>query len=303
MFDLYIQYEYWFAAAQLGLAMLGMGATLRVRDFTAIARDPRGVIIGMVLQLIAVPALAALFLTVFELDPGVAIGLALCAAIPGGTMSNVFTFLGRGHVALSIGLTGVTTIACLLTTPIILRLLIAQHMPDDFVMPAAQIAREIALILLLPLVLGMLCLRLMPAIAPTLSRTCIRGSVFIILLILIGATGSGRVDLVRFGSYNLMIVLLFMLLLASMSLLLPRLLKVNRPDTTAINIEVTVRNGNLGLLIKASLFPALVGVADPIGDNVLFTVLVYGGAALLVGVGQIYLHRYLNRREVVSYPP
>ena len=303
MFDLYIQYEYWFAAAQLGLAMLGMGATLRVRDFTAIARDPRGVIIGMALQLIAVPALAALFLTVFELDPGVAIGLALCAAIPGGTMSNVFTFLGRGHVALSIGLTGVTTIACLLTTPIILRLLIAQHMPDDFVMPAAQIAREIALILLLPLVLGMLCLRLMPAIAPTLSRTCIRGSVFIILLILIGATGSGRVDLVRFGSYNLMIVLLFMLLLASMSLLLPRLLKVNRPDTTAINIEVTVRNGNLGLLIKASLFPALVGVADPIGDNVLFTVLVYGGAALLVGVGQIYLHRYLNRREVVSYPP
>ena len=303
MFDLYIQYEYWFAAAQLGLAMLGMGATLRVRDFTAIARDPRGVIIGMALQLIAVPALAALFLTVFELDPGVAIGLALCAAIPGGTMSNVFTFLGRGHVALSIGLTGVTTIACLLTTPIILRLLIAQHMPADFVMPAAQIAREIALILLLPLVLGMLCLRLMPAIAPTLSRTCIRGSVFIILLILIGATGSGRVDLVRFGSYNLMIVLLFMLLLASMSLLLPRLLKVNRPDTTAINIEVTVRNGNLGLLIKASLFPALVGVADPVGDNVLFTVLVYGGAALLVGVGQIYLHRYLNRGEVVSYPP
>ena len=303
MFDLYIQYEYWFAAAQLGLAMLGMGATLRVRDFTAIARDPRGVIIGMVLQLIAVPALAALFLTVFELDPGVAIGLALCAAIPGGTMSNVFTFLGRGHVALSIGLTGVTTIACLLTTPIILRLLIAQHMPADFVMPAAQIAREIALILLLPLVLGMLCLRLMPAIAPTLSRTCIRGSVFIILLILIGATGSGRVDLVRFGSYNLMIVLLFMLLLASMSLLLPRLLKVNRPDTTAINIEVTVRNGNLGLLIKASLFPALVGVADPVGDNVLFTVLVYGGAALLVGVGQIYLHRYLNRGELVSYPP
>ena len=302
MFDLYIQYEYWFAAAQLGLAMLGMGATLRVRDFTAIARDPRGVIIGMVLQLIAVPALAALFLTVFELDPGVAIGLALCAAIPGGTMSNVFTFLGRGHVALSIGLTGVTTIACLLTTPIILRLLIAQHMPDDFVMPAAQIVRAIALILLLPLVLGMLCLRLMPAIAPTLSRTCIRGSVFIILLILIGATGSGRVDLVRFGSYNLMIVLLFILLLASMSLLLPRLLKVNRPDTTAINIEVTVRNGNLGLLIKASLFPALVGVADPIGDNVLFTVLVYGGAALLVGVGQIYLHRYLNRGEVVSYP-
>ena len=73
-------------------------------------------------------------------------------------MSNVFTFLGRGHVALSIALTGVTTVACLVTTPIVLGLLIAQHIPVEFTMPAGQVALEIALILLLPLTLGMLFL-------------------------------------------------------------------------------------------------------------------------------------------------
>ena len=231
-----------------------------------------------------------------------AIGLALCAAIPGGTMSNVFTFLGRGHVALSIALTGLTTLACLVTTPIILSVLVAQHMPADFVMPAAQIATEIALILLLPLMLGMVFLQLFSAYAPSFSKGCIRTSVFVILLIIIGATGSGRVDYEQFGGYNLLILFGFLMILATASWLLPHLLGVSRPDTTAINIEATVRNGNLGLLIKASLFPAVVGTPDPIGDNVLFTVLIYGGAALLLGVAQIYIHKYRNRAEALSYP-
>ncbi len=90
--------------------------------------------------------------------------------------------------------------------------------------------------------------------------------------------------------------------MATVSWLLPQLLGVNRPDTTAINIEVTVRNGNLGLLIKASLFPALVGTPDPIGDNVLFTILIYGGAALMLGIAQIYIHKYRNRAVALSYP-
>ncbi|MEH6584537.1 MAG: bile acid:sodium symporter [Halioglobus sp.] len=303
MFDLYIQYEYWFAAAQLVLAMLGMGATLRVRDFVAVLKSPRGILVGMSLQLLMVPLAAALFLTVLELDAGVAIGLALCAAIPGGTMSNVFTFLGRGHVALSIALTGVTTLACLVTTPFILALLISQHMPADFAMPTAQIAREITLLLLCPLLLGMLFLHYIPGKAAALSKNCIRGSVFVILLIVIGATGSGRVDVEAFGAFNLVVVLALIVTLSLLSFLLPRLLKLETRDTTAINIEVTVRNGNLGLLIKASLFPAVLGSADPIGDQVLFTVLLFGGYAMLVGMAQVYLHRYLNRRQAMSYPP
>lgn len=301
MFQFYIQYEYWFAAAQLGLAMLGMGATLRFGDFAAVATNPRGILVGVTLQIVGVPLLAALFLWGLELDTGVAIGLALCAAIPGGTMSNVFTFLGRGHVALSITLTGLTTIACLITTPIILTLLVAQHLPADFVMPAGQITMEIASILLLPLILGMLCLQWLPNFAPGFSKACIRTSVFVILFMLIGATGSGRIDLDSFGQLNLIIVLLFLAAVSFLSWLIPHLCKVKRADNTAINIEATVRNGNLGVLIKASLFPAALGVSDPIGDNVLFTLFAYVGAALLLGVGQIYLHRFLNRNEAIQH--
>jgi len=302
MFDFYITYEYWFAAVQLGLAMLGMGATLQLRDFAAVFLRPRALLIGTAVQLLCVPLVVWALLAIFSPVAGLAVGLALCAAIPGGTMSNVFTFLARGHVALSIALTSVTTLACLLTTPIILGLLIAEHMPPGFVMPAGQIAIEISLILLLPLMLGMLFLYLRPRWAPVFARSCIRGSVFIIVLIVIGASGAGRIDMEKFGLANLTVVLLLVLLLPLVSWFVPRLLGLDRPDSTAINIEATVRNGNLGLLIKASLFPAVVGEVDPLGDMVLFAVLIYGGLALLVGVAQIYLHGYFNKREQSAAP-
>ena len=300
MFSYYLEYEYWIAAAQLVLAMLGMGATLRVRDFVEVIKSPWPISVGVVVQVVAVPVVAALFLFALELDTGVAIGLAMCAAIPGGTISNVFTFLGRGHVALSIGLTGITTLGCLVTTPIVLGLLITQHMPPDFSMPAGAIAREIGLALLLPLVLGMIFLSIKPAWAPTLSKYCIRTSLGLILVIAVGATGSGRVDLEKFGLYNLAVVMAFMLLLATMSWVLPRLLGLVNRDITAINIEVTARNASLGVMLAASMFPATAVGVESTGANALFTVLIYGGAGILAGLVLVRIHRYLNRDERVG---
>jgi BASS family bile acid:Na+ symporter len=301
--DLYIRYEYWFAAVQLALAMLGMGATLQFRDFAAVFLSPVPLAVGLGVQVVLVPLVAWLLILGLSPPAGLAIGLALCAAIPGGTMSNVFTFLARGNAALSIALTVVTTLGCLVTTPIILGLLIGQQMPPDFVMPRGQIATEIALILLLPLLLGMVFLQWQPARAGLFSKLCIRASIGVIVLIVIGATGAGRIDIEQFGTDNLSAILLLILTLASVSWLVPRLLRQQRADVTAVNIEVTLRNGNLGLLIKASLFPAVAGVADPVGDMVLFTVLIYGGLALPLSVVQVYLYGRLNRASERAEQP
>jgi BASS family bile acid:Na+ symporter len=295
MFDFYIRHEYWFAASQLALAMLGMGATLRVRDFVAIVRQPTALAYGLAIQVILVPLFAWAVIMAWAPTAGVAVGLALVAAIPGGTMSNVFTFLARGNVALSITLTAVTSFLCLVTTPIILGLLISHHVPGDFDMPAGKIALEITLILMLPLLLGMVVLEVFPANAGRFSKFCIRASIFVILLIIIGASGAGRIDFSQFSGRDISIVLVFIAGLATFSWFAPRLLGLNSPDSTAVNIEVTFRNGNLGLLIKASLFPAVVGVPDPIGDMVLFTVLLYGAMVFPVAAAQVYLHGLRNK--------
>ncbi len=295
MFDFYVQHEYWFAAAQLILAMLGMGATLSPSDFGRVFADPRGLGVGIVLQLVMVPLLAYGFITMLEGGVGgtvgLAVGLAVCASIPGGTVSNIFTYFARGHIALSIALTAATTVACLVTTPIILGLLITQYLPEGFVMPAGRIAAEIGLCLLLPLVLGMAYLRFLPGTSGLFSRWCIRGSLFVIGLIVIGALGAGRLDLQSFGLVNIGWVFAFALLLMIISRVVPRLLGNSWQDTVAINIEITVRNTNLGLLIKASLFPAAVGVADPVGDHALFAILLYGGVMLIFGGCLIGLYR------------
>lgn len=294
MFNFYLEYEYWFAVTQLVLAMIGMGATLTVADFKDVLLEPKAATIGMVIQLVVVPVIAFITINTLGIVGGVAVGIALLAAIPGGTVSNIFTHFAKGNTALSITITSITTVACLVTTPLILGLLISRYMPESFEMPAGQIAIEIGLCLLVPLAVGMLYLRLQPNTAETFSKLCIRGSLLVIIMIVVGSLGAGRLDWKAFGLNNIVVVIGFMAAIAIINYLLSRLLGLSKADSTAIEMEVIVRNINLGLLIKASLFPAVVGQKDPVGDIVLFSLLLFGGLQLLIGAGLIAFHR--NRK-------
>ena len=291
MFSFYLVHEYWFAAAQLSLAMLGMGATLTFKDFKGIIKTPRAFTIGMGLQLLMAPLVAFLFISFSGAAVGVLIGLALLAAIPGGTVSNIYTYLAKGNIVLSIAITAITTIGCLVTTPIVLNLLISQHMPADFVMPVGKIASEICLFLLIPLGLGMALYAKYPKHAETISKFGIYGSIFVIVLIIIGSAGAGRLDLSVFGTSNILIILAFALTLSALSIIIPKLMRLPTKDGAAIQIEITVRNTNLGLLLNASLFPA----GHALGGTVLLTLLLYGALMLLLGGGLIIYNRRIHK--------
>lgn len=287
----YVEHEYWFAAFQLVTAMLGMGATLTARDFRDVVREPRAVTLGMVVQLIMVPLATFWFLRVLGVHDGVAVGVALIASIPGGTTSNIFTYLARGNSALSISITGLTTLACLVTTPLILAALISDQLPADFTMPTAKIVNEIAFTLLLPLALGMFYLYLYPRSAVAVSKWCIRASLLGIALIVIGSMSAGRLNIEAFGLDNVLLVVCFTLMLSVTGWLAPRLFRLARPDSNAIAFEVIVRNINLGVLLKASLFPASTVATAQLGDTVLFTLLLYGGLQLTIAPLMIMLYR------------
>lgn len=289
--DLFLSYEFELAAVQLALAMFGMGATLTLADFKDVMREPRAVSLGLVVQLLLVPLVAFLFIKVSGVVGGVAVGIALIAAIPGGTTSNIFTFMARGNSPLSISITGLTTLACLVTTPLILSLLIGEYLPAGFTMPTGQIVRDIALILLLPLAVGMLCLRLLPNSAGRISKWSIRGSLFAILLIVVGSSMAGRLNADAFGNENIVLVTVFTLLLIIVGRVVPIIAGLSKADGIAIEMETTVRNTNLGVMIKASIFPVVVGGANQVGDMVFFTVLLYGGLQMLIAAGLIFLHR------------
>ncbi len=162
MGDLYVEYEYVITFVQLAMAMFAMGATLHLRDFRAVIVLPRSFLTGLGAQMVLVPLLAYALLRLFDLDPGVAIGLAIIAAVPGGTVSNVFTYAGKGDVALSIALTAVTSLACVVTVPFVLEWLVGSYVAPSFGLPRGRIAAEIVLTLLVPLAIGMGVLRRWP---------------------------------------------------------------------------------------------------------------------------------------------
>ena len=279
---LFFRYEYPLAAAQLIFAMIGMGAALSVSDFARVIRVPRAVAIGLAAQLVLIPLLALAVSEGLDLPAGLAVGLVLVAAVPGGAMSNVFTYFARGNIALSIVLTAVTTIACLVTTPIVLRLLMGRHLPTDVDMPEGQISLEIGFFLLGPLALGMLVGAQWPTWRTAISRWGIRASVLCIVLIAVGSIAADRVDSAGHGVRALVAMLAFAFLALQVGLLVSALGGLSRADRIAIGTETTIRNTNLGLLIKASLFPAVPGVVDPVADAALFVVLLYGVFAFAV---------------------
>ena len=163
LFELFSQYEGTLAAMQLVLAMLGMGATLQVSDFRQIGSRPHSLVIVLIAQYLLFPICAVLLARLLALPPGVALGLLVLTVMPSGALSNLFTYLGKGNVALSIASTLASMLTCLLVTPLVLAWLGSATLPGGFRVPTRDVVEGIVYFLLLPLIAGMIVRRLYSA--------------------------------------------------------------------------------------------------------------------------------------------
>jgi BASS family bile acid:Na+ symporter len=139
-----------FIGPGLGLIMLGMGLTLRVVDFAAVARQPKLVALGVAAQFLIMPLSGWAIAKTFQLEPGLAIGLILVACCPGGTASNVICYLAKANVALSVLLTMSSTVVAVVATPLLTRWLAGAWLPVD----AWALFRSMLVVVLLPLACG-----------------------------------------------------------------------------------------------------------------------------------------------------
>lgn len=300
-FEHYPKYHYFVASSQLVLAMLSMGLQMRPRDFSEIVLEPVPMLVGVGYQLVVIPLLTALLVALVSVPPEIAVGLFLIAALPGGSMSNIYTFLGKGNAALSVALTGVTTLLALFTAPLILRIFVSDFLPDQLVMPVAPIMREIFLFLVLPLVVGMGLGRLLaPMHAAFLSRWLLRACLLVLALLVLGSFGSGHIEAGSYGWRIPALILLYCLVIQIFTLRTSlHLLKFPLRDSCAIGIESCMKNINLGLLVAASLF-RLEGPEADFGGGVLFVLFFYGGVSLIVSAAPALYNYRAVRRERVS---
>lgn len=168
----------------LGVVMFGMGLTLKLEDFKVVFSRPKDVIIGCLAQFIVMPLLAWLLARGFSLSDELALGVVLVGCCPGGTASNVITYLAKGDLALSVGMTGVSTLLAPLLTPFLTWLLVGQHVNVDMV----SMFLSILWVVILPIVAGLLFRSLLPkftesavAYLPALSSLAIAFIVAIVV--------------------------------------------------------------------------------------------------------------------------
>jgi BASS family bile acid:Na+ symporter len=236
----------------LGLVMFGMGMALRIDDFRIVFSRPRDVAIGCLAQFTVMPLLAWVLSRLFALDEALTVGVVLVGCCPGGTASNVITYLAKGDLALSVGMTATSTLLAPFVTPLLVWLLVGQTVDVE----VAGMLLSIFWVVILPIVAGLAFKWLWPnaseratAYLPAFSSIAI----CVIVLIIIAANAS---KLLEGGLIIILVVVLHNLCGLSMGYLVGRLLRLPAAKRKAISIEVGMQNSGLASSLATLHFAA-----------------------------------------------
>lgn len=237
----------------LGVVMFFMGLTLTLPDFTRIAKRPWVVAIGLGAQYIIMPLAGWLVATALGLPPELAVGVILVGCAPGGTASNVVTYLGRGDVALSVTITTCSTLLAPLLTPVLTLWLAGQFMEVS----AAAMMMSIVKTVFVPVVAGVLIRtlagRLVDAIMPVLPWLSTLAITFIVAIVVAGSAGA----LVSAGVLVIVAVILHNCVGLSMGYAIGRLTGLSAPERRALTFEVGLQNSGLAATLATTYFSPL----------------------------------------------
>ena len=261
----------------LMLVMFGMGLTLSIRDFIPVFTHPKYVLLGTVAQFTIMPLLAWGLSIVFGLDTALMAGVVLVGTCPGGTSSNVITYLSRGDVALSVGMTSVNTLLAPFLTPAITYLILRATISVDVVAMFISIVQ----VVIIPIVLGFAINKLFPKITETLSDILPAVSVTAICLIVACVVSHNSERILSTGWLVFAVVILHNILGYLCGFILGKMLGLDTARVKAISIEVGMQNSGLATSLAASTFPNLAMATVP---GALFSVWHNISGALLASI-------------------
>ena len=277
--------------AVLGVIMLTMGMTLKDEDFKVLAARPWDIAIGALAQFVIMPLLAVGITHLFGLDRGIAIGLILVGCCPGGVSSNIMTFLCKGDVAFSVGMTTVSTLLAPLTTPLLMLYLAGEMVKVD----AMGMFKSVLIVTLLPVGLGFLLnkafgkrqgygemMKVMPGVA-VIGLACIVGGVM--------AAYGGQI--LKSGAWIFAAVFMHNSLGYALGYASGVAARFSRPKKRTISIEVGMQNAGLATVLAGKHFPACPEAAIASAVSCVWHSI---SGALLAGVFN-FLDRLTERRK------
>ncbi|MGC4994804.1 bile acid:sodium symporter family protein [Nocardia salmonicida] len=255
----------------LAIIMFGLGLTLTTGDFRRIGREPKAVLVALVLQIFVLPAIAFGLVTFFGLDPLLAVGVMLLAASPGGTTANLFSHLFRGDVALNITLTAINSILAVVTIPIITNFAIAHFgVAGDVGLQFGKVLQVIAIVLI-PVAVGMIVRRFTSTFAARADRPVRIFSIVVLALVSIGALVSERDNVADYARQVGLVTGLFCLSSLALGYAGARILKLGRPQAIATSMEVGIHNTTVALTIAISVL----GSTEVAIPSAVYSILMY----------------------------
>ena len=243
----------------LMLVMFGMGLTLRFEDFALVFTRPKDIIVGCIAQFTIMPLLAFALGKAFNLETGLLVGVILVGTCPGGTASNVITYLSKGDLALSVGMTSINTILAPFLTPAITYLLLKESIHVD----VGSMFLSIATVVIVPIGLGLLINKFFDKYTEKIKSVLPCVSIIAIALIIATIIAHNSQKILTTGAIVFAVVILHNLLGFGCGFGLAKLLRLNPAKTKAISIEIGMQNSGLASSLAGTAFPSLAMATVP----------------------------------------
>ncbi|MGX1110774.1 BASS family bile acid:Na+ symporter [Pseudoalteromonas sp. MBR-15] len=239
----------------LFIIMFGMGLGLKKKDFGALFLSPKALILGLTCQMLLLPMVAFLLAMGLKLPSELAIGLILVACCPGGVTSNLYTYLFKGDLALSISLTTLATFISPFTLPFIVHFAMSSFsVPgNEFTLPIVKTIIQMLAITLLPVTIGMLFNNLKPHLSSKIEPLIRRLSSVFLVIIVVAIIHKNADLMFSFFATSGLATLTLNLTTLMLGLFFAKISGLSQPQQMSIAIEVGLQNGTLAILIASTL--------------------------------------------------
>ncbi|WP_173917357.1 bile acid:sodium symporter family protein [Halobacillus sp. Marseille-Q1614] len=244
----------------LGIIMFGMGLTLSKKDFQEVFRRPKDVAVGGFAQFLLMPLLAFLLGTILPVSTEVAVGVILVGCCPGGTASNVITYLSKGDTALSVAITSVSTLLAPIMTPALMFLFASQWLPVS----AGDMFLSIVNVVLVPIILGLIVRAVLGSKINAGIKSVPMISVVAIVAIVAAVIGLNKDQILQSGPLIFAIVAMHNILGYIAGYSLAKVFKMPAAKKRAVSIEVGMQNSGLGASLASVHFSPLAAVPSAI---------------------------------------
>ena len=243
----------------LSIVLFTMGTTLKADDFINVFKNPKAIGVGITAQYVIMPVIALTLASAFSLDTALTIGLVLVGTVPGGTASDVITFIAKGDVALSVSLTAVSTVISPILTPIITLLLIGNKIhfnPVDMFI-------SIVGIVIIPIILGLILNYKFPNLCEKLKDYLPTVSSIVICLIVAGVIGANKEAILTSSTIIFIVIILQYLLAMLLGFGIGHLAGMDKKQIITVAIELAFQNSGLSTSLAKTHFPKLSAATGP----------------------------------------